>query len=104
MLQYSTVQCTWRTFTQKNLIRIQGQSWPDLLEGGGCFPEGVVHYYGGPGTMSTRIFLKFKAVKCNFLHSELYIYSLNLSSVLVYFEQKLRKVLRYNMVTHRIGT
>jgi hypothetical protein len=46
--------------------------------------------------------LKFEALKCHFLHSVHYVYSLNLSSQYLYFGQKLRKVLRY-MVTRRVG-
>ena len=74
-----------------------------IYRGGGGFPEGV-HYYVGPGVFSPRKYLKCEAWKCHFLHSEHYVYLLNLSSQTqyLYFGKKLRKVLRY-MVTHRIA-
>jgi hypothetical protein len=46
--------------------------------GGGGFPKGGALPWG-PGALSPWKCLKFEALKCHFLHSERYIYSLNLN-------------------------
>ena len=48
----------------------QERVWPDLLEGGGGFSEGVDHF-GGLGAFFPRKFLKFETLNCHFLHSAL---------------------------------
>jgi hypothetical protein len=57
----------------------QGRIWPELLEGVEVFQRGAGRY------SPPRKFLKFDALKCHFLHSEHYVYSLNLSSKYLFF-------------------
>jgi hypothetical protein len=83
---------------RNNVGRVQ-LFWPDLLEKGVevfqrvCVAMGVRAHSPQP-----RTFLKFEGLKCHFLHSEHYIYLLNL------FSQKLRKVIPVcYMVTRCIG-
>jgi hypothetical protein len=59
---------------------------PWFVRGGGDSPEGGpgVHYYGVPGPFTLTKCFKFEALKCHFLHSEQYIYSLNLYNTHTY--------------------